>query len=225
MGRAGGSLFVCFCLCFYCSNTVLTNGFGNGGWIIYQVRGPQWYRTHHVRTGYSKCDCTHQRKRIDSNHQVWRLKIGKKKQFRRGSKSRRGRWRHKQTILLRLTVVLTCMYIKLNFVALSSQNRCLYQGGGVTMKIHHKAPHIFMNLVPGVSYGSPLDIDTKLSTSIPCMTWLWRHNRCHVKNSENCQKSLKSKINGVCHFCDQNVYLGGCDRCVSTSRHEFYQNK
>ncbi len=36
---------------FFIMFTVLTNGFGNGGWKIYQVGGPQWYRTQHVRTG------------------------------------------------------------------------------------------------------------------------------------------------------------------------------
>ncbi len=49
--RVGGSslLFVfVFVLFFYCSNTVLTNGFGDGGWKIYQVGGPQGSYTTYI---------------------------------------------------------------------------------------------------------------------------------------------------------------------------------
>ena len=35
------------------------------------------------------------------------------------------------------------------------------------------------------------------------MTWLWRHKRSHVKNSENCQKSSKSRVSAE-YLCDQN---------------------
>ena len=50
-GGQKGFLFVLFLFIFNCSNTALTNIFGNGGWKSYQVRSPQWYRTEHVRAG------------------------------------------------------------------------------------------------------------------------------------------------------------------------------
>ena len=67
-----------------------------------------------------------------------------------------------------------------------------------------------MNLVPGVSYGSLLSIDTKISTNILSMTCLWRHNWYHVKYSENCQKSSKSRVFAifVTKMCTYVVLIG-----------------
>ncbi len=68
----------------------------------------------------------------------------------------------------------------------------------------------FMNWVPGASYRSFLTIDTKISTNISCMTWLWCHNRRHVKNSANCPKSSKSRVVAifVTKMCTYVVVIG-----------------
>ena len=71
-------------------------------------------------------------------------------------------------------------------------------------RICYKAPHTY-EWVPGVSYGSYLTIDTKKVPTSLCMMWLWHHNQCCVKNSENCQKSSKSRgfaifVTKMCSF-------------------------
>ena len=67
-----------------------------------------------------------------------------------------------------------------------------WEGGSAQgLVIKHTTP---VNGVPVVSHGAPLAIGyTNVQTS-PSMTWLWRHNRCHVKNSENCPKSSKPRV-------------------------------
>ena len=62
---------------------------------------------------------------------------------------------------------------------------------------------VLKHWAPGVSYVSPFIIDTKLGTNISCMTWLCRHNLCHVKTA----KIVKHRQNqGFRRFCDLNVY-------------------
>ena len=84
-------------------------------------------------------------------------------------------------------------------------------------RIRNKAPAL-MNLAPGVTCGSPLSIDTKISTNVLSMIWLWLHNWCYVRNNENCQKSSTSRVFKVeCGISDFFLQNGRNSKSVISS--------